>query len=74
MGEYCYIVYEPTPMGEGIPIAMFSNMELASIFMASYFEKYYHEQKLAVKKVQVDGSCSLSTIFQRETEYSDEVV
>lgn len=74
MGECCYIVYEPTPMDEGIPIAMFANMELASIFMTSYFEKYYHEQKLAVKKVQVDGSCSLSTIFQRDFEYPESEV
>lgn len=33
MGERNYVVYEPTPMGKGIVIAVFKSAEMATFFM-----------------------------------------
>lgn len=72
MQEYNYLVYEPTPMGEGIAIALFSTMELATVFMEAYLCKYYHETKLAIMKVKVDGNTNLHSFMNREAFPDDE--
>lgn len=70
MGEYNYLVYEPTPQGEGIALALFSSMELASIFMDAYFTKFYNERKLAVRKIPVNGDNDLNSYMAIDV-YSD---
>lgn len=68
MGERSYLVYEPTPKGAGIPIALFSSMELATMFIASYFEKYYYEPNLAIKQVQVNDKNNLHSYMNMPAE------
>lgn len=70
MGEYNYLVYEPTPQGEGIAIALFADMKQASIFMEAYFTEYYNERKLAVQKVPVNGSNNIHSYMGIDV-YSD---
>ena len=70
MSEYNYLVYEPTPQGEGIAIALLSTMEQASVFMDAYFTKFYNERKLAVKKVPVNSSNNLQSYMAIDV-YSD---
>ena len=70
MGEYNYLVYEPTPQGEGIALALFTSMELASIFMDSYFTKFYNERKLAVRKIPVNADNDLNSYMTIDV-YSD---
>lgn len=70
MSEYNYLVYEPTPQGEGIAIALFTTMELASVFMDAYFTKFYNERKLAVKKVPVNSSNNIQSYMTIDV-YSD---
>jgi hypothetical protein len=70
MSEYNYLVYEPTPHGEGIALAVFTTMEQASIFMDAYFTKFYNERKLAVKKVPVNSSNNLQSYMAIDV-YSD---
>lgn len=70
MNEYNYLVYEPTPQGEGIALALFTTMELASVFMDAYFTKFYNERKLAVKKVPVNSSNNLQSYMAIDV-YSD---
>jgi hypothetical protein len=70
MNEYNYLVYEPTPQGEGIALAIFTTMEQASIFMDAYFTKFYNERKLAVKKVPVNNSNNLQSYMAIDI-YSD---
>jgi hypothetical protein len=70
MGEYNYLVYEPTPQGEGIAIALFVDMKQASIFMEAYFAEYYNERKLAVRKIPVNGDNDLYSYMAIDV-YSD---
>lgn len=70
MSEYNYLVYEPTPQGEGIAIALLTTMEQASVFMDAYFTKFYNERKLAVKKVPVNSSNNLQSYMAIDV-YSD---
>ena len=70
MNEYNYLVYEPTPQGEGIALAVFTTMEQASVYMDAYFTKFYNERKLAVKKVPVNSSNNIQSYMAIDV-YSD---
>lgn len=71
MGERNYVVYEPTPMGEGIVIAVFKSAEMATFFMQSYLEKFYNEPTIAVKQVSVNGNTTIDKYMKMEIEYED---
>ena len=71
MGERNYVVYEPTPMGGGIVIAVFKSAEMATFFMQSYLEKFYNEPTIAVKQVSVNGGTTIDKYMEMEIEYED---
>ena len=71
MGERNYVVYEPTPMGKGIVIAVFKSAEMATFFMQTYLEKFYNESTIAVKQVSVNGDTTISKYMEMEIEYED---
>lgn len=63
MGEKSYLVYEPTPLGGGIPIGLFSSIELATLFISAYLEKYYHQAHLSVLQVDVNNKNNLHSFM-----------
>lgn len=61
MGQRHYLVYEPTPKGGGIPIALFDNIESATLFIQAYCVKYYREAHLCIMQVDVNGKTCLNS-------------
>lgn len=53
MGEHNYVVYEPTPLGIGIIIAVFVSEYAAQQFITSVAGDY------AIAEVEVNGSTSI---------------
>lgn len=61
MRQKHYLVYDSFPKGGGVPIALFDNIELATMFIQTYFEKYYNEPSLCIMTVDVNGATCLSS-------------
>lgn len=71
MNEKSYLVYEPTPLGEGIPIALFSSLELAMVFVQAYMEKYVYQAHLSIKKVDVNDKNNLHSHMHQSEPMGD---
>lgn len=65
MGQKHYLVYDPFPKGGGIPIALFDSIELATMFIQAYFEKYYNEPSLCIMTVDVNDATCLSSYMPK---------
>lgn len=66
MGERNYVVYEPTPLGIGIIVAVFVSEYAAQQFITSVAGDY------AIAEVEVNGSTSIHRYMDRLKENADE--
>ena len=68
MGESNYLVYEVTPLGDGIAVGLFASLEMALKFMQAYIESFYAEPEisLAVRKLSVNDSTSIHRYMKSE--------
>lgn len=66
MGERNYVVYEPTPLGIGIIVAVFVSEYAAQQFITSVAGDY------AIAEVEVDGSTSIHRFMGMLKENADE--
>ena len=58
MGEKNYVVYEPTPLGKGIIVAVFVSEYAAKQFITSVAGDY------AIAEVEVNGSTSIQNYME----------
>ena len=72
MSERNYVVYEPTPNGEGIVIAVFDTIEMATLFISAYLEKFYNESNIAIKRISVNDSTTIKRYMEMEIEYDED--